>query len=226
MVTIDGFTIDDDIRNRYYEVPQYPDVTHLDIVYMYEQVQVSTKVFVDTCFVSKLVNFIWFNLKTNHSSYYIGKPRNRAGRELLKPLNRRRIELHTLIAIIANIPNPNNYLYVEHIKCTEDNRIENLNWSSNKPYKFKRGDLPYPDDVGNSENNPHITWHLSYFKVSHPILRKKMWTTSKTTEFTNQQKFEQAKNKLEELCLLKSCPNNDKELEKFNELIDEYEQSV
>ena len=209
-----------EVRNRYNVVPQYPEVTYIDIVNMYDQVHISTKVFVDTCLVRKLMDFIWFDYKSNHSHYYVGKPRNEFARNIIKPLKRRWIEMHTLIAILASVPNPNNYSHVDHITFSSDNRAENLKWSPYKPYKLKHGSLPYPDDVDKCVNTA-ITWHFDCFKVSHPLLRKKSWKTSKSC--TNQQKLDQAIKKYEELTALKTCPKSDEEYEKFIELIDEYE---
>jgi len=250
------FELNDDknkgFRNIYNIVPSYPDVLYMEVyqeyICGYDPVQdyysyfnKGTKTFIDTRFVNEISNFIWVNLETNHSQYYIGKPRTETGKEILRNLNRKSIELHTLIAILADIPNPDNYLHVDHNSHSSDNRTANLKWSSSKPYKLRYGNpLPYPEDVDKSEMWVNITWHVtnetgpngevvhySFFKVGHPHLREKIWVTSKSNKFTNQEKLDMAKKKIEEF--RDTCPIKKRfheEIDKFNELIDEYEQSV
>ena len=245
------FTITDDVhgvRNEYNIVPNHPDVVYIDIVteYIYDYDFEDgdyrhwcgvVKVLVDTRFVNELVNFMWYVLKTNHSTYYIGKPQNYMGNEILRMFNRTRIEMHTLIALLANIPNPNNYEYVDSLAWS-DNRVDNLFWTQTRPYKLKYGeDLEYPDDVDKDLSIQNITWHVTnaneltgrqtFFKVDHPYLRDKSWITSKSSKLTNQQKLDQALKKFQELNQVYNCPVKLKlciEREKFIELIDEYDE--
>jgi hypothetical protein len=239
-----------DVRNDYNIVPGHPEVVYIDIVNRYicgynnvEQYYSYccklTKTLVDTRFVSELVNFMWYDLKTNHSTYYIGRARTDLGKEILTRFNRKSIEMHTLLALLAKVPNPNNYQYVDHYDSL-DNRVENLFWSPTKPYKLKHGiDIKHPDDV-TREVTTDITWHITnetgpggdlkhktFFRVDHPYLRDKSWVTSKSSRLTNQEKLDQAINKYHELNKLYTCPIKRRiyiEREKFIELIDEYDE--
>ena len=237
-----SITDDDGFINDYNTVPDHPDIVYINIVTeRCRHCSVITKTLVDIRFVNELANFMWYGLKTNHSTYYIGKPRNDFAKEVLARFNRKNIEMHTLVALLADIPNPNNYKYVGSFAWS-DNRVENLYWSPNKAYKLKYGeDLEYPDDVKEKSNK--ITWHVTnetgldgtvvhktFFKFGHPYLGDKSWSSSKSSKFTNQEKFDTAIKKYHEFTekLVNEFPLVSKienERETINELIYEYDES-
>jgi hypothetical protein len=208
-------------RNTFEMVHRLPEITHVEVAEYftigynsesdYYSYMTEMKVFiVDSVFVKDLINFTWYRMKTNHGSYSLGKPRTEKGKEFLQRIGRDNIEMHTLLALVAGIPNPNSLLYVDHVTHSRDNRIANLTWSDTKPYRQLHGeDIRYPDGhVGDERIKYHIASelgpngeviHKPFFKVSHRSLRSKSWFTSRSPKMTNQQKLEQAKKKLKEL---------------------------
>ncbi len=251
MDVADYYNKDGTSRNEYYTLLRNPDITYILIsdVYVisynfdgdyYSYAFDQCTVLVDTVFVKDILNFEWKRMKTNHGDYFIGKPRNEDGVNFLKRIGRHSVELHTMIALLASVPNPNRYEFVDHITYSKDCRVANLTWSATKPYRIMNGEsLQYPG----MKEHPEIRWKVSnvmengqavqksFFSVSHPRMRSKSWYTSRSSNLTQEQKFEQAKKKVYELerldeqeCPLKAAYHD--MWEGIYELIDEYDESV
>jgi hypothetical protein len=217
------------IRNEYKILPCNPSLVFLEVVYMYvdngSEWNELYRTIVDVVFIHKLIDFIWSKMNTNHGPYYLGKPRTPDGVDLLERLNRDSIELHVLIAFLSNIPNTCNHKYVEHLSYSYDNRASNLIRCPTEPYKvLPEEELPYPDGIKQVHG---ITWHGSFFRVSHPQLRDSSWDTSDTG--TIQERFQQAEMKRKELTnrdetLYNKKMHFDRQWECLIELYDKYEE--
>jgi hypothetical protein len=186
-------------------------------------------VFVEVSVVEHMINFMWRKISSNHGCYYEGVPRNEKGREFLNKLGWEQIELHTLIAMVMNVPNPNNFPFVDHVLNPLENRTGSLCWSATKPYAVVDEDVEeYPRDVDvGARNIEGIDWDVDgFFKVSHPLLREVSWETEKSSHVSNQDKFEQAVKKVAELDeeYLKQFPEKSKwHQDELMEAMAEYE---
>jgi hypothetical protein len=184
---------------------------------------------VDTQFACVLKNFIWEHMNTNHGMYFKGVPITEKGYELLEPFERSEIELHTFIAHLANVPNRCGHKYVEHISYSCDNRAFNLIRCATEPYcVLNEEPLPYPNGI---EKEWGITWHDTFFRVSHPQLRTSSWDTSDSNEISIEEKFQQAKTKLKEISdrdtiLYNKRLHFDNQWEIMYDLYDKYDECV
>jgi hypothetical protein len=200
------------------------------------------KTIIDTKYIEFLKNFIWYRLNTDDGNYF-ASTLNARTRDLLPETmkNFNQILLHRLVAHIA-YQNPNNHPTVDHInRQTLDNRHVNLRWLSQSNQnrntdkrKRKINARPLPDDI-EGPLPKYITWNLSvettktgkvlerkFFRIEkHPAQNEKTWTTTKASTVSNQDKLNQALEKLSEFdkLLEPEDPLREQLLKEYNELI-------
>ena len=180
---------------------------------------------VDTKYVKYLELFNWNKLNTNDGIYFSTRVTDISHRLCIKPLNLhlekgQQILLHRLIAYISNIPHPEGYTTVDHIdRSTLDNREANLRWASQSMQTKntgkrtrKVGARELPDDI-EGPLPKYVTWNVSrettkagkvlerkFFRIEkHPAQNGKTWTTTKRATVSNQDKLNEAREKLAEL---------------------------
>ena len=202
---------------------------------------------VDTKIVKYLELFSWSKLNTDDGIYFCSTNNNESHRECITKLKLpfeygKQLLLHRLVAYITQLENPNNYTTVDHInRQTLDNRSKNLRWLSQANQnrntdkrKRKTGAKPLPDDI-EGPLPKYLTWNLSvettkagkvlerkFFRIEkHPAQNEKTWTTTKASTISNQDKLNQALEKLSELdkFLEPEDPLREQLLKEYNELI-------
>jgi hypothetical protein len=191
-------------------------------------------VLVDEQYTSTLKLFKWNKINTKDGTYFGAAANINAFRKCIEPLNLpfengKQLLLHRLLAHLYKLPNEHEYKYVDHIsRETLDNRSVNLRWASqsqqnNNTGKRTRkvGARELPGDI-ELPLPKYVNWCFllykgclkpsSYFSIEkHPALGDKKWCTQKRQDMTNQEKLDQAKQKLIELDKLVD-PDPDKDL--------------
>lgn len=184
---------------------------------------------IDTKYVGDLKKFVWYRLNTDDGNYLATTLNSKTVKLLPAGMDVfHQVLLHRLVVCLAKHPNPEGHRTVDHIdRETLDNRAENLRWLSqadqnrntNKRNR-KKGSQALPDDI-ELPLPKYITWYMNrettkadtelerkFFRIEkHPAQSGKVWTTSKSAKFTNQQKLDQAKVELARLDALRDAPD-------------------
>jgi hypothetical protein len=188
----------------------------------------------DTKYAKYIAMFSWNKLHTEDSGvYFAARNTHYTHENCIKQLdipieNQHQLLFHRLVAFMAKLPNPEGHTTVDHIdRETRDNRAENLRWLSqadqnrNTDKRNRKKDAkPLPDDI-QVPLPKYITWNVTHEKTSgpdllerkffriekHPAQTGKVWSTSKSAKFTNQQKLDQAKTELARLDALRDAPD-------------------
>ena len=187
---------------------------------------------IDTAYVKYLKLFSWSKINTE-GVYFGAINTNETNRECITPLRLpfeygKHVLLHRLIVCLAKHPNPEGHRTVDHIdRETLDNRAENLRWLSQADQNRntdkrnrKKGAQTLPDDI-EVPLPKYITWYMNrettkvgtelerkFFRIEkHPAQSGKVWSTSKSSKVTNQEKLNQAKLELVRLDALRDAPD-------------------
>jgi hypothetical protein len=189
---------------------------------------------VDTSCVELLKDFKWAKINTPDGIYFGSWAKKDAYAKWHKQISElkegKQVTMHRLICSYR-YENPMEYKYVDHInRRTLDNRSKNLRWATQSTQnenmdKKERpeGAKPLPTDISVTKLPKYMTWNPEekrrFFRVEgHPALFGKTWTTSKANSVSNQEKYNHALAKLEELdTQVDPEPNKERRLQLLSE---------
>lgn len=190
----------------------------------------SLRTVVDTKYVEDLKKFIWYRLNTDDGNYFATTLNSKTIKLLPDGMEVfHQVLLHRLVVYLARYPNPEGHPTVDHINRESlDNRAENLRWLSQADQNRntdkrnrKVNARPLPDDI-TGPLPKYITWNVTREKTSgdnvlerkffriekHPAQPdRKIWSSSKSSKLTNQEKLNQAKEELARLDALRDAPD-------------------
>lgn len=202
---------------------------------------------VDTKYVKYLELFSWNKINTDDGIYFGATNTNESNKGCIAKLGLpfeygKQLLLHRLIACIANLPHPEGHNTVDHIdRVTLDNREANLRWATQTQQNEntgkrtrKIGARELPEDI-EGPLPKYVTWNVSretmksgkvlerkFFRIEkHPAQNGKTWTTTKRADVKNQDKLNEAREKLAELNALLEPDDGSKDT-----LFQEYHQII